>query len=144
MKTIQILAGILLLGILSSCSSEPPSTPEESVKTANVNTKKLAPRSFDRFIKLVGTVEAGNDVQISAEVSGRIKEYYVERGREVKKGDPILKIEDQKLRSEKDRLEARLEQSKEQYERRKRIFEEDSVGSEIDIINARSEYLQTT
>ncbi|MDZ7694841.1 MAG: efflux RND transporter periplasmic adaptor subunit [Balneolaceae bacterium] len=43
----------------------------------------------------------------------------------------------------KARLEAQTEQAKEQYERLKRVFDQDSIGSEIDIINARASYRQS-
>ncbi|MDZ7716245.1 MAG: efflux RND transporter periplasmic adaptor subunit [Balneolaceae bacterium] len=143
MKTAKGIIGILILGFLVACSTEQPAQNEELVKTVNVETEVLAPQLFERYLRLVGTVESRNDVRISAEVSGRIENYFVEKGGTIQKDEAILKIEDSKLRSEKARLEAQTEQAKEQYERIKHVFEQDSVGSEIDVINARSAYRQS-
>ncbi|NGP89118.1 efflux RND transporter periplasmic adaptor subunit [Fodinibius halophilus] len=138
-----ILVGIIALVLLSGCSEEQKqATEKELVKTVNVETKQIAPQSFERYLKLVGTVESRNDVRISAEVSGRIKKYFVDQGDEVKKGEPILKIDDSQLIRERERLEAITAQAKESYERLKRLFKQDSVGSEIDYLNAKYNYQQ--
>ena len=143
MNKLTIITALLILGLFAACSQEQEAPGEELVKTVNVQTEIIEPTEFQRFLRLIGTVESLNDVQISAEVSGRIEEYFVEKGGQVKKGEPILKIEDSKLLQEKARLEAQTEQAREQYERLKTVFEQDSIGSEIDVINARSAYQQS-
>ncbi|WP_138431293.1 efflux RND transporter periplasmic adaptor subunit [Fodinibius saliphilus] len=138
-----ILIGILSVVLLSSCSEEQKQVSEkELVKTVNVETQQVNPQSFERYLKLVGTVEARNDVRISAEVSGRIQKYFVDQGDEVKRGEPILKIDDSQLIRERERLEAITAQAKENYERLERLFKQDSVGSEIDYLNAKYDYQQ--
>lgn len=143
MKQNYIIIMTLALGTLAGCSQEQEAPKEELVKTVNVETSRLEPQVFERYLQLVGTVESLNDVRISAEVSGRVEQYFIEKGRQVKKGQPILKIEDDKLLQEKARLEAQTEQAREQYERLKQVFRQDSIGSEIEIINARATYLQS-
>lgn len=134
---------LLILGLLSACSQQEEAAQEDLVKTVNVETEILEPRVFNRYLRLVGTVESLNDVQISAEVSGRIEKFFVQKGKQVRKGEPILKIDDSKLLQEKARLEAQTEQAREQYERLQRVFEQDSIGSELDVINARANYRQS-
>lgn len=136
---------ILIAGLAIGCSQqeEQAAGEDELVKTVNVQTETIRPQTFERYLRLVGTVESANDVLISAEVSGRIEQYFVEKGEQVEKGQPILKIDNDKLLQEKARLEAQTEQAREQYERLKRVFEQDSVGSEIDVINARAAYRQS-
>ena len=137
-----ILTGILGLILFAGCSEEQQPAQEELVKTVNVETKEIQKQPFERYLKLVGTVEAPNDVRISAEVSGRIEKYFVETGDDVKQGEPILKIDDSQLIRERERLEAVTAQAKENYERLKRLYEQDSVGSEIDYLNAKYNYEQ--
>lgn len=143
MNKLTIITAILILGLFTACSQEQETPAEEMVKTVNVHIMKIEPRQFQRYLRLVGTVESQNDVQISAEVSGRIEKYFVKKGNRVQKGDPILKIDDSKLLQEKARLEAQTEQAREQYERLQRVFEQDSIGSEIEVINARAAYRQS-
>ncbi len=143
MNKLTIITAILILGLFTACSQQQEAPAEELVKTVNVQTEIIEPTEFQRYLRLIGTVESLNDVSISAEVSGRIEKYFVEKGGQVKKGEPILKIEDSKLLQEKASLEAQTEQAREQYERLKTVFEQDSIGSEIDVINARSAYQQS-
>lgn len=144
-KSISTLFVFLLIaGLITACSQEEQTAEqEELVKSVNVETMNVEPRLFQRYLRLVGTVESANDVRISSEVSGRIEQYFVEKGKRVQQGESILKIDDAKLLQEKARLEAQTEQAKEQYERLNRVFEQDSIGSEIDIINARTAYQQS-
>jgi RND family efflux transporter MFP subunit len=138
---------LFLLGILSgilftACSQEQQPTQEEAVKTVNVEVREIQKQPFERYLKLVGTVEAPNDVRISAEVSGQIEKYFVEPGDDVKQGDPILKIDDLQLIRERERLEAVTAQAKDNYERLKQLYEQDSVGSEIEYLNAKYNFEQ--
>ena len=137
-----IFTGIVGLTLFAACSEEQEPAQEELVKTVNVETKEIQKQPFERYLKLVGTVEAPNDVRISAEVSGRIVNYFVEPGNDIQQGDPILKIDDSQLVRERERLEAVTAQAKENYDRLKRLYEQDSVGSEIDYLNAKYNYEQ--
>ncbi|HKL18399.1 MAG TPA: efflux RND transporter periplasmic adaptor subunit [Halalkalibaculum sp.] len=143
MNKLYIIITVLLAGLLTACAQEQEVSQEELIKTVNVQTETLHAKTFERFLRLVGTVESLNDVNISAEVSGRIEKYYADKGSRVAKGEKILKIDDSKLLQEKARLEAQTEQAREQYERLQRVFEQDSIGSEIDVINAKAAYRQS-
>jgi len=143
MNKLYIIITVLLVGLLTACAQEQEVSQEELIKTVNVQTETLHAITFERFLRLIGTVESLNDVNISAEVSGRIEKYYADKGSRVAKGEKILKIDDSKLLQEKARLEAQTEQAREQYERLQRVFEQDSIGSEIDVINAKAAYRQS-
>lgn len=138
-----ILTVFLAITLFAGCSEKEETAQEELVKTVNVETTTIEQQPFERYLKLVGTVESQNDVHISAEVSGRITEYFVDQGDEVQKGEPILKIDDSQLVRERERLEAVTAQAKENYERLKRLYEQDSVGSEIEYLNAKYNYEQS-
>ena len=62
-------------------------------------------------MRLVGTVETSDDVQLSAEVSGKVFMHVVSEGQKVQKGQTILRIDDAKLSQEVARLEAVVAQS---------------------------------
>lgn len=137
--TMLLVAASIFVG----CTQEQKAASDEVlVKTVDVETQTVAPQVFERHLQLIGTVEARNDVRVSAEVSGRIEQYFVEKGDRVQKGEAILKIDDSKLRQELARLQAQALQAREQYQRLKRIFEQDSIGSEMGVIDARAIYKQ--
>ena len=144
MNKIIVLSLSIGLLLFVNCSQEGSAqqTEEQLVKTVNVETKELATTEFESFLRLVGNVEAASDVRLSAEASGRILRYYVDKGEEIQQGDLIAKIDDARLQQEKDRLQSLVEQSREQFERQRRIWQEDSVGSEIEFLNAKYRYQQ--
>ncbi|MEQ8523955.1 efflux RND transporter periplasmic adaptor subunit [Gracilimonas sp.] len=146
MKEFNYLIALSLILVMSACSGEDAEKAEgeeELVKSVNVVTQDLTPGTFTSFVRVIGTVETSNDIMISAEVNGRVMSYAVSEGEEVRKGQTIIKIDDAKLKQEKARLEALTSQAKENYERLKRVYEEDGVGSEIEYLNAKYNYEQT-
>lgn len=144
MKNKVLIFGLIFAASLMACSGgeEEQNGEEELVKSVNVVTSEITPTTFSSYVRVVGTVETSDDIMISAEVSGKIISYNVREGDEVRKGQTILKIDDAKLSQEKARLEAVTAQSKENYERLKKIYEEDNIGSELDYLNAKYAYEQ--
>ncbi|HLR31859.1 MAG TPA: efflux RND transporter periplasmic adaptor subunit [Fodinibius sp.] len=143
MKNFVALTGMMLLLFVGCSEEEQAATDKAAVKSVTVEARTIQPQKFEQYLKLVGSVEAQNDVRISAEVPGRIERYFVEQGDLVRKGAPLLKIDDSKLQREQARLQAQTRQAREQYERLKKVYEQEGIGSEIDVINAKSTYEQT-
>jgi RND family efflux transporter MFP subunit len=146
MKKISFLIILTVSVLISACSGEDSNIPEETeelVKSVNVVAQNLSPKTFSSFVRVIGTVETSNDIMISAEVNGRVVSYPVKEGETVRKGETIINIDDAKLKQEKARLEALTSQAKENYERLKKVYEEDGIGSEIDYLNAKYNYEQT-
>lgn len=135
-----MLAAAVLVG--GCTQSDATGGQQELVKTVNVETRKLEPQSFASYLKLIGTVEATGDARISAEESGRIMAYHAEEGALVRKGELIARIDDRQLEQEEARLKAVTEQARQTYQRQKQLWEQDSIGSEIDYLNARYNYQQ--
>ena len=146
MKKVSLFASLLVLITLGGCSGgeeAQTTTEEELVKSVNITTETIHPSTFASYVRVVGTVETSNDIMISAEVSGKVVSYNVKEGDAVRKGQTIVKIDDSKLKQEKARLEAVTSQAKENYERLKKVYEEDGIGSEIDYLNAKYAYEQS-
>jgi RND family efflux transporter MFP subunit len=142
MKSIQtIVIGIIALGVFYACETETAEV-EEAVKTVNVQTERLEPELFESYLQQVGTVTTNRDVRVSSEVSGRIVSLNKDEGDEVREGETVIKVDDRKLQQELNRLQATTSQSKENYERLKRLYEEQNIGSEIDYLNAKYAYEQ--
>ena len=140
---IPILSTLVIFAACSSGEEEVIQEVEELVKTVNVRTSMISPANFNSFVRVVGTVETSDDIMISAEVSGKVTRYFVEEGENVQAGETIIKIDDAKLKQEQSRLEALTSQARENYERLKKIYEEDGIGSEIDYLNAKYAYEQS-
>jgi multidrug efflux pump subunit AcrA (membrane-fusion protein) len=128
---------LLLLGVLASCSGDSSETSTDltstnsssQVRVVNVQTETVKTEPFEDYLNLVGSVRASEDISLSAEASGRIIQLLVSRGSKVSKGAPIAKIDDQILILERDRARAQHENAKENYLRRKKIWDNDRIGS---------------
>ncbi|HEU5210191.1 MAG TPA: efflux RND transporter periplasmic adaptor subunit [Longimicrobiales bacterium] len=103
----------------------------------NVQTVQLEPREFTEFITLTGTLEASSDVQVSAEESGVVRELYVDKGARVRVGQPVARIDDQVLRAQYDQARSEAALAKETYERQRRLWEEEKIGTEIAYLRAK-------
>jgi RND family efflux transporter MFP subunit len=151
MTTLIKKASLFFVAItLASCSGEPAESTKDAsltvqssqVRVVNVEAITIQSEPFQDYLNLVGTVKASEDISLSAEVSGRITQLLVSRGTRVPKGAPIAKIDDQILTLERDRAKAQHENAKENYLRRKKIWEEDRIGSELDLIAAKTSWEQ--
>ncbi len=114
-----------------------PGAAPSFTRIINVEVAPVVPETFVERIRLTGTVEANRDVTISAEESGTIVELLVEKGARVSAGDAILRIDDRLLRAQFQEAEARSALAAETWQRRKRLWEEDRVGSELAYLEAR-------
>ncbi|MCG2587692.1 efflux RND transporter periplasmic adaptor subunit [Rhodohalobacter sulfatireducens] len=142
MKNIQTaIIVIFAFGFLYACETETAEV-EQAVKTVNVETQKVEPEIFESYLQQVGMVTTNRDVRVSSEVSGRIVNLNKEEGEQVQEGETVIKVDDRKLQQELNRLQATTSQSKENYERLKRLYEEQDIGSEIDYLNAKYAYEQ--
>jgi len=130
---------ILLLSTLAfhGCATETDSPATEVFeRSLNVSTTILRPAVFVNTLSLVGTVKAGNDIRVSAEVSGVVTRVAVGKGQSFRKGDLILKIDDASLRQELEIAKAATETALENYERTRKLWESDRIGSEFAVISA--------
>lgn len=143
-----VAAAMLLGGVLAACGAgaqagEPAAdggqAEEPTAETAqtaemrsiNVEVQTLGRVAFNGFTRLTGTVEADQDVTIAAEEAGVVRALLVEKGTRVEAGQPILKIEDEVLRAQYEQAQAQAELARETFERQRRLWEDEQIGSEI-------------
>jgi RND family efflux transporter MFP subunit len=110
---------------------------DQFVKVVNVEVAPIALTDFTAYIRLTGEVEALNDVIVSAEESGVIERLFVEKGALVRRGAAIAKIEDLVLNAQVQEARAAFDLASERYERQRRLWEDEQIGSEINYLEAR-------
>ncbi|WP_026972865.1 efflux RND transporter periplasmic adaptor subunit [Aliagarivorans marinus] len=81
-----------------------------------VQVSQFQTETIEDQLLLYGHTEARRVSVISAEVSGRLIEYLVDPGREVKKGQPLARLDVQDRRSQLARAQALLAQREIEYE----------------------------
>jgi RND family efflux transporter MFP subunit len=109
------------------------------VRVVNVEVITVEPSWFTEYVRVTGEVEAVGDVVVSAEEGGVIRVFFVEKGAWVDRGQPIAKIDDAVLAAQVREARAAAQLAREQYERQRAVWEESRVGSEIVLLQARSQ-----
>lgn len=110
----------------------------EFVRSVNVQVEPVVPGAFTEYVTVTGSVEANRDVVVAAEEAGVIRQVYVDRGARVGAGQALAKIDDGVLRAQVDQARAAAELAQTTYERRKALWENEQIGSEIAYLEARS------
>ena len=133
--------GILLAsagcGSAQTDSANGVSASEEFVRMINVELALIATETFVEEIRLTSVAMANQDVMLEAEETGRIVQIYVDRGGRVGAGDRIAKIDDRVLQAQVNQASSAAQFAQQTWERRKRLFEEEQVGSEIAYLEAK-------
>ncbi len=105
-------------------------------RVVNVEAIRVEPRSLDLTIRLVGVVQALQDVTVSAEETGVVRHVLRDKGTLVRTGEPILQLDDAVLRAQLRSAAADAEFAREMWQRRRRLYEEDGIGSEASYLEA--------
>ena len=138
----RVALAALALSVVAACGSgegaEPDAPSNDTGRATNVEVETVVGQPFTEFVRVVGTVEANRDVMVAAEESGVIRAFPVSRGARVAAGQPLARIDDAVLRAQYEQAAAEARLARETYERRRRLFEQDQVGSELTVIEARS------
>ncbi len=121
----------------TNSSSSAANPVNEFSKIVNVETRTVEPADFTTFVSITGAVEAFNDVVVSAEESGAIARFYLPKGRTVRAGQPIAKIDDRVLAAQVNEARALADLAAERFERQRRLWEDEEIGAEIAFLEAK-------
>jgi RND family efflux transporter MFP subunit len=110
---------------------------EPVVKIVNVEIVVVEPTTFSDYIRVTGEVEAYRDITLSAEETGVIESFLVEKGARVAQGAVIARLDSDILAALVAEARAAAALAAEQYERQRRLWEDEGIGSEIAYLQAR-------
>jgi HlyD family secretion protein len=147
-KPLIILAVVLVLGIIVVANLQ--SRREKSVK---VTMDKVKKQDLTSIISASGEVKPKKNINISAQVPGRIIKIGVVEGQEVKTGDFLLKLDSTQYEANADRdqnfiraanadliqAEARLHRDKNSFDRQQQLFD-DNLISKDQLEAAKAQY----
>ncbi len=110
---------------------------ETLTRVINVETMEVRPSSFADYIRITGEAEAFSDVTVSAEEGGVVSRFAVDKGQRMRRGDVIAEINADVMRAQVDEARASAALAREQYERQRRLWEDEGMGSEINFLQAK-------
>ncbi len=113
-RSLLITAAAALL-LVAACKSGPdPRQGRGGGQGVPVKTTSVLRMSVQRQIDLAGTLLSPDQARVSAEAAGVVRKVYVEIGREVGVGTPLVQIEPRELALALERAEAALRQTRAQ------------------------------
>lgn len=135
-------AKILLFGIGSvfalaiaiySCSNS--DAQDESSKAAaraesavSVRVQELRPVPFVDVLNVVGIIKAYDDVMLSPEDGGVVKEWKIEKGQHAAKGDIVVVLKDEVARASYEAAQAQYTIAEMNYEKQTRVYSEQGIS----------------
>lgn len=107
------------------------------VKSKEVAVTEIAPRSFDFFVKTQGSVEAEDNILVSAKSMGVITAVYVTEGQQVSKGQTLAQIDNSIILRGIEGMKSQMELAKTVYERQKNLWDQ-KIGTEVQYLQAKT------
>ncbi len=125
--------------LMSSCTKEKKIDKQGASKGMNmpqiVRYMVLKDTSISETIQITGTVLAEESIDLRSEMSGKITKIAFQEGSNVKQGDLLIKINDEELKAQLDRAQARLQLAKEQEYRQKTLLSKEAISQqEYDLV----------
>lgn len=122
--------------LFARCDSQ-EAPPERASRAVPVEVSEVQPRTFLETIDDIGTLRAGETIEIKPELAGILVGIHFVEGARVKKGDLLFSLDDGKLvRELREReaslkaAEARLVNAEKSFERTKRLFRSNVVSQD--------------
>jgi RND family efflux transporter MFP subunit len=106
-------------------------------RIVNVETIEVQPEPFADRVDATGQVMADRDVVVASEESGVVRSILVEKGTRVSAGQALVRIDDRLLKAQHDQAVSEAALARETFERQRRLWEEDSIGSELTFLRAK-------
>lgn len=110
----------------------------DTTKRLNVVTAiEAKEKTFRHYIKVQGTVEADQSVELYPERSGTIIQIFVKEGQQVSKGETLVQIDNSIVESSMIELQTELNLATTTFERQERLWQQ-NIGSELQFLQAKA------
>lgn len=113
--------------------------PSRGIRPKLVTTATITPEGFNHYIDLQGTVSSTNTSYVAPRngMGGYVKQVYVKAGQSVKKGQLLLKLDDQVLRQGIETTRTQFALAKNVYDRTKNLWDQ-NIGTEVQLLSAKT------
>ncbi len=153
---ILIIALIATISILTSCTSSNEQETKQ-ILPVNIKIQTVTKTLLTDAIHIAGTVKAYEDINISPEEGGVVKEWIVKKGQHVKKGELIGTLKDEVIKAGLDAADAQYNIAEMNLRSQKGVYEEkgisevqyksmvynrDAAKANADLLRARWEHTQ--
>ena len=138
-----LVAGGMLVAVAACGGAQGEDAAQDQAESAgytrvvNVEVAPVEPREFARIIRVTGVAQAMRDVVVSAQEEGVVRRIVRDKGQPIQVGQAILRLDDAILRAQVQTAAAQAGLADELWARRKKLYEEDGIGSEVSYLEAK-------
>lgn len=104
---------------------------ERQEEAVPVEVAAVSTGTIEATLRFSATLEAERDVNVLAEATRRVVELQVEEGDTVRRGDLLVRLEDDAQRSALAKAESQLEQRRKEFERQKGLWDQNLVSEQV-------------
>lgn len=133
-RSIALLLAVLISVFLFSCGKSGAEAGGPRVQPINVNVEIVKPQRMVDGIVVAGTVKAYEDVNLSPEEGGVVKEWKARKGQHVRKGDLIVVLRDEVIKAGYDAAAAQHKMAELNLEKQQKVFDQQGI-SELQMKN---------
>lgn len=139
---IVALAAVKML-FLSSPKSSQPASGAGNAPPAAVSIMVLKEELAAPLLEFTGSLRANEEVELRAELPGKINGIYFREGQAVSRGTLLLRINDDELRAQLAQVNASIRLSKQRLERSRKLLAINGISQEeFDVISTEAEGLE--
>jgi len=107
------------------------------VKSKDVAVTVLTPTTFEYYVQTQGSVEAVDNIPVSAKMPGVLSAVYAREGQVVSKGQMLAQIDNSVVLSNIEELKSGIELANTVYERQKNLWDQ-KIGTEVQYLQAKN------
>jgi RND family efflux transporter MFP subunit len=123
-----ITGSVLVNGCGGNETAEAHTTPDANENALAVRIETVSPKPLVENLTVAGILKATDDVLISPEEGGVVKQWKVGKGDRVKAGDVLVHLKDEVLRSSFDAANAQYQLAQLNVEKQKAVYEEQGLS----------------
>ncbi|HEX6892873.1 MAG TPA: efflux RND transporter periplasmic adaptor subunit, partial [Chryseolinea sp.] len=114
-------------------------TPDSAVtvKAKEVAVTELAPRSFNHYVQTQGSVDAEDNIMLSAKAMGVVTAVYVTEGQQVSKGQALVQLDNSVIKQNIEAMKSQYELTVAIYNRQKNLWDQ-KIGTEVQYLQAKT------
>ncbi|MFA0961423.1 efflux RND transporter periplasmic adaptor subunit [Roseivirga sp. BDSF3-8] len=111
-------------------AQEPSGNSSMKAEQIPVNVVVVEEQTANQNIRITGTIQANESVELRSEVSGKVTRIYFDEGQPVNRGQMLVTINDEELRAQMEKLKYTQQLYNETEQRQKKLLEREAISQE--------------
>lgn len=114
-----------------------PDSVAVTVKAKEVAVTTLEPRPFNHYVQTQASVDAEDNLMLSAKTMGFVTAVYVTEGQQISKGQTLVQLDNSVIQQNIEAMKSQLELATAIYNRQKNLWDQ-KIGTEVQYLQAKT------